>query len=99
MPQLEALKCLETYFDNHPDEHRIALVVMPTGLGESGVVALARYVLNSNSVFARTLSLFVPRTVTWARTSAIPTATGPSTACRTATSATSMTTTTMWTTR
>jgi superfamily II DNA or RNA helicase len=54
--QKEALISLKLFFQN-PDMPNIALVVMPTGCGKSGVAALSPYVINSTKVLFITPSV------------------------------------------
>ena len=48
--QIEAVRKLQEYFNpqNNPNSSNIALVVLPTGCGKTGVAVLASYALNAH---------------------------------------------------
>ncbi len=55
--QKEAVLEAKKYFDINP--HSVALVVLPTGCGKTGVAVLSAYILSANSVLVVTPSLAV----------------------------------------
>lgn len=58
--QKEALHKLNLYFQNS-NNSEIALVVLPTGAGKSGIAAMAPYMLNSKRVLVITPSIEISR--------------------------------------
>jgi superfamily II DNA or RNA helicase len=56
--QVDALKALHAHFKDESKEN-IALVVLPTGAGKSGIAVLAPYVLNSTRVLIITPSIII----------------------------------------
>ena len=60
--QIEALQALHKHF-NDADRPRIALVVLPTGCGKTGVAVLAPYVLNTTRVLVITPSLVISQQI------------------------------------
>ena len=70
--QVKAVLRLYKYFDFkgsiirstvNPDNSNIALVVLPTGCGKTGVAVLASYVLNASRVLVVTPSLIISRQI------------------------------------
>ena len=65
--QVEAVRRLQEYFDpqvqSDPNASNIALVVLPTGCGKTGVAVLASYALNASRVLVITPSIIISRQV------------------------------------
>ena len=66
--QVEAVLKLREYFDsfdpqNNPNSSNIALVVLPTGCGKTGVAVLASYALNARRVLVITPSIIISRQI------------------------------------
>ena len=64
--QVEAVLKLHDYFDpqnNRPNSSNIALVVLPTGCGKTGVAVLASYALNASRVLVITPSIIISRQI------------------------------------
>ena len=64
--QVEAVLKLHDYFDPQkyrPNSSNIALVVLPTGCGKTGVAVLASYALNASRVLVITPSIIISRQI------------------------------------
>ena len=65
--QIEAVRKLREYFDpqtqRNPNSSNIALVVLPTGCGKTGVAVLASYALNASRVLVITPSISISRQI------------------------------------
>ena len=64
--QVETVLKLHDYFDpqnNRPNSSNIALVVLPTGCGKTGVAVLASYALNASRVLVITPSIIISRQI------------------------------------
>ena len=64
--QVEAVLAVRDYFDPHkdpPNLSNIALVVLPTGCGKTGVAVLASYALNASRVLVITPSIIISRQI------------------------------------
>ena len=64
--QIEAVLKLRKYFNRHkyhPDSSNIALVVLPTGCGKTGVAVLASYALNASRVLVITPSIIISKQI------------------------------------
>ena len=64
--QIEAVLKLREYFDNqkyYPNLSSIALVVLPTGCGKTGVAVLASYALNASRVLVITPSIIISKQI------------------------------------
>ena len=64
--QIEAVLKLREYFDyqkHHPNSSSIALVVLPTGCGKTGVAVLASYALNASRVLVITPSIIISKQI------------------------------------
>ena len=61
--QVEAVLCLYEYFTINPRNSQVALVVLPTGCGKTGVAVLASYVLDATRVLVITPSLIISKQV------------------------------------
>ena len=65
--QVEAVLALCDYFDpqtqSAPNSSNIALVVLPTGCGKTGVAVLASYALNASRVLVITPSIIISRQI------------------------------------
>ena len=63
--QVEAVLTLRDYFDpqKNPNSSNIALVVLPTGCGKTGVAVLASYALNASRVLVITPSIIISRQI------------------------------------
>ena len=63
--QIEAALKLREYFDpqKNPSGSNIALVVLPTGCGKTGVAVLASYVLSASRVLVITPSIIISRQI------------------------------------
>ena len=65
--QVEAVLALCDYFDpqtqSSPNSSNIALVVLPTGCGKTGVAVLASYALNASRVLVITPSIIISRQI------------------------------------
>ena len=65
--QVEAVQNLREYFSpeaqNDPNASNVALVVLPTGCGKTGVAVLASYALNASRVLVITPSIIISRQI------------------------------------
>ena len=63
--QIEAVRKLQEYFNpqKNPNSSNIALVVLPTGCGKTGVAVLASYALIASRVLVITPSIIISRQI------------------------------------
>ena len=65
--QIDAVRALRKYFapdaQSDPNASNIALVVLPTGCGKTGVAVLASYALNASRVLVITPSIIISRQI------------------------------------
>ena len=63
--QIDALRAMRSHFANYIDDEElnVALVVLPTGCGKTGVAVLAPYVLNASRVLVITPSTTISKQI------------------------------------